>query len=112
VRLLAGLLAVAIIWSLQLNANRNQHSADSLRQFEKQLDQRTDQNSQLRQRLEKSQDQLYLEKLQRNELLMTGENEVVLQVADDFYQEHLAADATEQLKVKSAWEEWVEIIIF
>ncbi len=106
--LLAGLLTATLIWSLQQNASRNHNSADSLRQFETQLAQQTSKNEQLRLRLEQSQDQLYLEKLQRNELLLSKEGELVLQISDEGY---MAPNQNENEEEKSGnWEEWMEVL--
>lgn len=109
--LLAGLLTLVIIFSLHKSTQSASMSADSLERFEDSLEQVDVNITQLEEQLTASQSPLYLEKIWRNELLLGGEQELVLQVSEDFYRTSLESGQVETVQEKTNWEEWMEVII-
>jgi len=109
-KILAFVVAVLIIASMRASMNSADNSAESLSNFNKELEQIEENVDNLQARIEDSKSDLYQEKLQRNELLRDKEGEMVLQIADSAYHDNLQMLQSEQVQKKTIYEEWQQVL--
>lgn len=109
-KILALIVTLGLIISMRASMNSADTSAESLLNFEKELEKIEENVDTLQTRIENSKSDFYQEKLQRNELLKNKEGEMVLQIADGAYRDNLQMLQNEQVQEKTIYEEWQQVL--
>lgn len=113
VMIFAVILAILIIFSLRQSQEKALISKENLSSSQKYLDQLSDRVQQKKNNLDLINDDLYKEKIQRNELLKQRPGEIILQVPinneQDLQQSETNRPTTNEKK-NSYWQLWRQLL--